>query len=176
MTLNNSRIVLLARLIRRIALAALVLGAVSWLWASWTLFGGGPDSLLGRVHFAIGTGDGLSPGLAWLAGSVALAVTAFGLLRLMQLMRIYESGVVFDPRASQLLSSFAAAIFLRELIDVLAPPMLSFVARLNDGPAQVSLHIGSTQAHVLFVTIIFVLIAKIMAAGHQLADDNAKII
>ncbi len=179
----NSKILALARLTRRLTFAGLVVGAASWMYASWLLFSGSPGHADGGFHVGVtvpgqmmGAGAALDWRLVWMVSTLALAVTAFGLVRLIELMRIYESGVIFDRRASHLLTVFAAAIFVRELIDVVALPLLSLVAHINDGHTPVSFHIGAPQVHVLFITLIFVLISRIMAVGHKLADDNAKII
>lgn len=180
----TSSIVLLARLTRWATAAAIVCGAALWLWASVAWFG---DAAPVRVG-AMVAGGFAPPGdpaqalyaafpvSGWALGSLGLAVTGYGLVRLIQLMRIYESGVVFDPRAATLLSSFAAALFLRALIDILAPTVLSCAAHLGDGHTPIFFAVRSGQAHVLFITLVFLLIARIMAVGHRLADDNAKII
>jgi hypothetical protein len=179
----NPSILLLARLTRWLSLAMLVLGTGSWVWCSAALLNGAPMTKIGGLQFGFAPSDSLmSTGLAvhpvfvWMIGTLGLAVTGFGLVRMIQLMRIYESGVVFDRRASQLLASFAAAMFVRELIDFLSPPLLSTLTHLEDGRTPINFTLDSTQTHVLFITIVFLLISHIMAAGHQLADDHAQII
>lgn len=184
MNQTTTSIVRLARIIRWATCAAIAFGTVLWLWLSVAWFeraGVIKIAGVGEARF-IPLGDPAyaqyvaHPVFGWAAGSLGLAVTGFGLLRLVQLMRIFESGVVFDPRAARLLGSFAAAIFLRELIDVLAPTLVSIAMHVEDGHTPVGLGLGSGQAHVLFVSLVFLLIARIMAVGHRLADDHAKII
>jgi hypothetical protein len=161
MKTTDSSILRLARLTRWLAMAALVIGAALWLWESRALRGGF---------------SALPDGALWVTGTAGLAVTGFGLVRIIQLMRLVEAGRLFDRQASRLLASFAAAILVRELIDVVATPLVSAAMRLHGGKNTVTLTLDSSQGHVLFIAVVFLLIAKIMAAGHQLADDHARII
>lgn len=165
-------------------MAAIFLGAAMWCWASYSWLGQGAPIQAGGVlagGFAPPGGRTQAlylafPVLAWALGSLGLAVTGIGLVRIVQLMRIYESGVVFDPRAARLLSWFAAAILLRETIDILTPTLLSIAAHLGDGQTPLDFSVRSGQVHVLFITLVFLLIARIMTVGHRLADDHEKIV
>lgn len=169
----------LARLLRWLAVAALVAGAVLWVSTTLQVFGmtaGGPAM---GYRFPDGSQPGLigaHPLMFWVAGSLALAATGFGLVRIVQLARLVEFGAVFSPHASHLLASFAAAIFARELIDALTLPAITAILHLADGSTPVTFAHSASQYRVLFITVVFLLISRIMAAAHQLADDNAKII
>ncbi|MET3132007.1 hypothetical protein AAKU55_002277 [Oxalobacteraceae bacterium GrIS 1.11] len=185
MTSKYAKISQLARSTRWVLSLALVGGALFWAALTWQLikgqFGGLPQStgayLVPGVGFPNGPDGQLlaaHPMLVWGYGTLALGITGYGLLRLVRLMRMYEAGAVFDRQAPAHLSAFAICIVLRELLDIVALPLLSLVT--PDGMRSASFNIDSSTMHVLFITLLFFLMSRIMAAAYVVADDNERII
>jgi hypothetical protein len=180
-----SQIRRLARCTRWVLSLALICGALFWAALSRLVingqFGGLAQSTSAYRIPGVGLANGpdgqllaAHPMLLWGYGTLALGITGYGLLRLLRLMRMYEAGAVFDRQAPAHLSAFAICIALRELLDIVALPLLSMVA--TDGVRPTSFNIDSSTMHVLFITLLFFLMSRIMAAAYVVADDNERII
>ncbi|MCY0912669.1 DUF2975 domain-containing protein [Massilia antarctica] len=181
---NHAKISRLARYSRWALTLALGCGALMWGVLTWLVIDGqfGPLSSA-SIHLASGVGLlsdldkqllAAHPILLWGYGTLALGITGYGVLRLLRLMRMYESGAVFDRRAPAHLAAFAVCIAARELLDTLALPLLAM--GMGDSSRPMNMRIDSSTVHVLLITFLFFLMSHIMAAAYVVADDNEKII
>ncbi len=181
LTTEHVQIRLLARITRWILSLAFVVGAIFWALFTWMAFTSQLQGLPQMANAYMSIGIGLSndpngkllashPFLIWGYISLALGITGYGLQRLWRLMHMYEAGKVFDRRAPNHLSAFAICIFLRELLDIVAVPLISMA--ISDDNHWVGFNIDSGTTHVLFITLLFFLMSRIMAAAYLVADDN----
>jgi hypothetical protein len=180
-----ARIRLLARCTRWLLSLALVAGALFWALLTWLAvkvqLGGLPQLADGFLHAGTGLFSGpdgqllaAHPMRLWGYVSLALGITAYGLLCLWRLMRMYEAGIVFDRRAPNYLSAFAICILLRELLGIVAMPLISMT--MGGGQPSMAFNFDSGTMHVLFITLLFFLMSRILAAAYVVADDHKRII
>ena len=177
-----ARIRLLARCTRWLVSLALVTGTLCWAVLTWLAlkaqFGGLPQGYVfagaGLIKGTDGELIATHPMLLWAYVSLALGITAYGLLCLWRLMRLFEAGIVFNRQAPNYLSAFAICILLRELLDIVALPLISMT--MTGGKHSASFNVDSGTMHVLFITLLFFLMSRIMAAAFVVADDNKRII
>ncbi|MFZ6686358.1 DUF2975 domain-containing protein [Undibacterium sp. SXout11W] len=181
LTTQHAQIRLLALSTRWILSLALVIGVIFWALLTWMAFTSQFQRLPQMANGYMSIGIGLSydpngkllaahPFFIWGYISLALGIAGYGLLRLWRLMHMYEAGNVFDRRAPNHLSTFAICILLRELLDIVAIPLISMA--INNDNHWVSFNIDSGTTHVLLITILFFLMSRIMAAAYFVADDN----
>ena len=178
-----ARIRWIARCTRSLLSLALVAGTLFWALltglAVQLQLGTLPQWADGYLHIGTGTlklsnGQIIAahPMLIWAYATLTLGITAYGLLRLWRLMRMYEAGNVFDRLAPNHLSAFAICILLRELLDMVAPLLMS----MNDVHQSAGVSVDSGTLYVLLITLLFFLMSRIMAAAYVVADDNERII
>jgi hypothetical protein len=182
---NYPRIGRLARYTRWALSLAFLGGALSWAALTWQVIQGPTDATApatgGHLHVGVGVFNdpagqlmAVHPALLWGYVTVALGITGYGLVRLWRLTRMYEAGTVFDRQAPAHLSAFAVCMLVRELLDTVALPLLAMATPGATRAADFTINSGTLR--VLFITLLFFLMSRIMAAAYVIADDNERII
>jgi hypothetical protein len=106
------------------------------------------------------------------------ALIVWALIELFRLFRLYAAGLVFDTAALSCLNRVASLMFWYVLVSFLAQAPISFLLSWP-GPAgnrEISLTVTTHDFSVLFVAGVVLVIARVMAAAQQLADENAKFV
>lgn len=122
------------------------------------------------------------PGPSLLAGFVISLLPAglmvFGFDRLRRLFGLYAQGVIFSAENSRCLRAFALSVIGLALLDPLIDALLS-VALTSGNPSgskKLVMSFGSAELSMIFVGMIFLVIARIMELGNELAEEQSKIV
>lgn len=160
-----------ARWLRRLAIAMIVLVEVAFLFAAALVAGGG------AAGGAISTDTAHLP--PW-AGAACLLI--FGLLvgvalaHLVRMLGKIEQGALFATARE--LRGFALWLFVAVLFSILAPPLFQLAdgALGGTGAHRATLTADSDDALMLLIIGLLALIARLLEAAQEVADDAAQIV
>lgn len=107
-------------------------------------------------------------------GSIAL----FALWQLRSLFGLYAQGQIFTAANVLCLRHFAVAVILSAAAKPVTGALLSVVLTLANPPGQrqLSIQFGSSEITTLFVGCVFLIIAWVMDAGRELAEEQSQIV
>lgn len=116
--------------------------------------------------------------LAFLLTMVPGAVAVWGLVALRGLFDAYRRGAVFAPGNALRLRRFAVSVVVAAIAKIAIVPVMSVVLSWHNPPGSraVSIAFGSDDIGALFVGLLFLVVAWIMAEAQRLAEDNAQIV
>lgn len=102
----------------------------------------------------------------------------FGLARLRRLFGLYAQGVIFAAENSRCLRHFALSVIGLALMQPLFLALLSVTLTWSNPPGQRMLTVGfgSPELGMVFVGMVFLVIAWIMELGRELAEEQAQIV
>jgi len=104
-------------------------------------------------------------------------VMTFGLLRLSMLMRLYEQGKLFDSRAVVYLRQFSNALVGSQVYSFLMDPLLRIIVRMQHPPGEkIVAEFHSSDMWMIYISVLFVLISRVVAEAYFIAEDNAQIV
>ncbi len=111
----------------------------------------------------------------------ALASTVFSMWALWALRRLfllYARGSVFSLEALSALNHVAVALFASVVVAfaMQAPLSLALTWSLGWHHREMSLSFGSNDVAKLFMAGVVLVIARVMAEAHRVADENAKFV
>lgn len=170
------RVSRLMRLLCGLAMVAIPLG-LAGLWASFDLWAAGHPEL---AHLGPLVRPMPAPLLlaGFLVSMIPGAVVLFALWRLRRLFGLYAGGAIFTAGNVRCLRDFALAVMVLALAKPLAGALLSVLLTLANPPGQrhLAIQFGSSELTTLFVGGVFLVIAWVMDAGREMAEDSAQIV
>ena len=121
---------------------------------------------------------GLTRLLAFLVELIPLTALIYGLLRLRDLFRYYEKGMIFTANNVACYRSLGKALIAWVICDVVKNSLLSIVLTLDNPPGQrvITLGLYSADFTAVFVGIVILTIAWVMDEGRRIQEDQALII
>lgn len=116
--------------------------------------------------------------LGFVVHMIPAAVAMYGFQELRRLFELYANGEIFSLGCVKHLKNFARALLVYAVASPAAMAAISMVITMNNPPGEraLSITISSNDLVTLFVGGVFVAIARVMAEGHRLAEDNAAIV
>jgi len=150
---------------------------------AWVTFAAGqvwvthPLGATGLLDPGMDSFDYAHPWTMPLVEGPSVALLFYGLLRLVRLMRLYESGRLFDPRAASHLRVFAWCLFASQVAEfgsetVLRVTMYILMPQIRPVP----LRINTQQLWSVFLGILVLLLARVLAQAYLIAEENEQII
>jgi hypothetical protein len=165
-----------ARTLRTMALVSIAIIPVHFAWV--TLAAGRPWvthiwGATGILDHGLDDFDIAHPWEVAMVQGPSLFILAYGLWRLVRLMRLYEAGHLFDPSAAGHLQAFSRCLFLSQLIDfgwesIVRVAMWWFLHIHN-----VPLRFSTVALWAIFVSL---LLARVLSAAYLIAADNEQIV
>ncbi|MBP6117547.1 MAG: DUF2975 domain-containing protein [Neisseriaceae bacterium] len=165
--------------------AMLLLNTAYWLWPNLTSIDGG-------YGFGFGLTDRLVPSLgidvaampwwqtlgAMVISGIPLLVLALGLYQLYLLFTCYARGDYFTVGAALHLGKVGKAVALWVALAFLCEPVLSLWLTMTAPPGQrmVSLSFQPSAFVALFIAASVVMVARILGAASEVADENKQFI
>jgi Protein of unknown function (DUF2975) len=115
---------------------------------------------------------------ALLCEIIPVAIVVWGLTALTRLFRLFAKGNVFSTASLRALNQVAAALFWNVLAAFVVQAPISYFLTAANPPGQraISLGLGSDDIEVLFLAGVAVVIARVMAEAHRMADENASFV
>jgi Protein of unknown function (DUF2975) len=109
---------------------------------------------------------------------VPVGVMMFGLWNLRQLFAGFGAGRIFTIENTRALRVFAWSAMAVVVVQFFTDALLALVLTLNNPPDQrvLALSLSTDQIIAVFITFVFVVIARVLEEGRKLADDNASIL
>ena len=106
------------------------------------------------------------------------AIVLYGMLALRRLFDAYRLGAIFAAGNALHLRTFAVSVVVSAIVKILVTPLISVILSWHNPPGTraVAISFGSNDISALFVGLLFLIVAWIMAEAQKLADDNAQII
>ena len=116
--------------------------------------------------------------LGFLINSISVAIIIYSLIQLGELFRLYSEGEIFGSDNVNRFLKFARSLFALGIINPVVGGLLSVILTMNNPPGerQFAIGFGSGDASNFFIATIFLVIAWVMAEGHELSKENAQII
>lgn len=165
--------------------AMLLLNMAYWLWPNLT-------SIEGGLGFGFGLTDRLVPSLgidvlampwwqtlgAMVISGLPLLVLALGLYQLYLLFTCYGQGDYFTVASALHLGKVGKAVALWVMLAFICEPLLSLWLTMTAPPGQrmVSLSLQPSAFVALFIAASVVMIARILGAASEVADENKQFI
>jgi hypothetical protein len=104
-------------------------------------------------------------------------VLLWGLWQLVRLMRACERGELFSSQVAGYLQRFSAAIIVSELLQISLPMQIALLSRLlGQEHTGVVLTISSSALWTLLIASVFLVLAWMLRAAAEIAEDNASIV
>jgi hypothetical protein len=104
------------------------------------------------------------------------ALTVWMLLSLFRLFRLFAQGRVFDGDTLRLASRVASLLFVMVLAEIAAQPAVLYILGRAAGQQWFGYLIVGDELPRLFAAGAVVVIARMMAEAHRIADENAKFV
>lgn len=104
------------------------------------------------------------------------ALTVWMLLSLFRLFRLFAIGRVFDTEALRLVSRVASLLFAMVVAEIVAQPVVLYLLGRAVGQQWIGYLIVGDELPRLFAAGAVVVIARVMAEAHRIADENAKFV
>lgn len=165
--------------------AMLLLNTASWIWPNLTSVDGGYGFSFGltdRMVQSLGTDVTTLPWWqllgAMVISGVPLLVLALGLYQLYLLFSCYAQGNYFTVASTSHLGKMGKAVASWVLLAFVCEPLLSFWLTMMAPPGQrmVTLSLQPSAFVALFIAASIMLIARILGAATELADENKQFI
>jgi hypothetical protein len=165
-------------------------------WATWLAIGGivlaslwellypeGMDWELAAMVLTAKLETDLPPDMPFalrgLSVSLATAPLVYALLRLAALLGLATRGEVFSAPASAHLRSFGLWLLIATLAQSLVPMLLQltqyWLAAANS-TGTIKLEFSSADAWNVFMSALFMLVARVLSDGYRLAEENRQFI
>ena len=181
---NTQRITVASRRLRATCTGLIVvLPLLSALF--WTFFNQlyGPGSMVptSMIPLPVEVTQSL-PGLirlgAFVTNVIPLAAMIYGLLKLRELFRLYELGMIFTEKNVACFRSLGRVLVVWVLCDVVKNSLLSVVLTLPNPPGHriITLGLYSADFAAIFVGIVILIIAWVMDEARKIQEDQALII
>jgi hypothetical protein len=138
-----------------------------------------------KLGFIYATAGGLqitaaTPFIYRVACMFAVAVPAglqvWVLVELFRLLRHYAMGHVFEMASLSILNRIASLLFWTVLAIAVAESAVTLILGRAAGQWWLGFSFSTTDFGFLFAAGIFLVIARVMAEAHRLADENAKFV
>jgi len=172
--MRNS-IFILPRLLRWAALAAAAVVAVAGLVS---VLRPGYSASLGGVYLGILT-DVPAQAPAWLRGLATLIPAGafiYAMLQLAALLRLVERGEVFSEPAARYLRRFGIWLLVATLAGVLLPLAAQVINSAIHGVREIRIELSSRDFWNVFLSALFMLVARVLSDAYRLAEENRQII
>ncbi len=129
----------------------------------------------GRLRDSVPLDDRM---LAFACASVPIAIAVWGLLTLRRLFELFAAGEVFSRNTRAALVTLSIVLFFYVLASFIAEgPIDYFLLRANPArPHVFALSLGLDDLITLFIAAVGSVIARVMAEGAAVADENAKFV
>ncbi len=115
----------------------------------------------------------LAPYLDLLSDCVLL----WGLWQLVRLMRACERGELFSSKVAGYLQRFSGAIIGAELLEISLPMQIALLSRLlGQEHTEAVVTISSSELWTLLIASVFLVLAWMLRAAAEIAEDNASIV
>lgn len=132
---------------------------------------------LGGIHLHVDTDVPAVPW--WLRAPATLLPTAafvFAMAQLAALLKLVERGEVFSEPASRYLRRFGVWLLVATLAGVLFPFAAQAIHNLMVGVRELKLELSSRDAWNVFLSALFMLVARVLSDAYRLAEENRQII
>lgn len=176
---NTQRITSLSGKLGRVCtvLAFLLPAASAFFWTFFnSLFAMSPMVPL-PVHV---TGDlpGQTRLLAFLTDLIPLAAGIYALLKLRNLFRLYEKGLIFTELNVDCFRSLGRTLIVWVVCDVVRRTLLGIVLTMNNPPGKRMLVLGLDSGDFtgVFVGIVVLIISWVMDEARKIQEDQALIV
>lgn len=131
-----------------------------------------------RENYDVSTFDITTQILGLLFTVIPLSLWIYGLFNLRNLFRNYAQGKVFLRENAKYIKRFA---WMNILIGALAPiigGVYSLILTMNyqEGERFLSISLGTSEIHTIFLGIVFVVIAHVMESAHALSEENEQFV
>lgn len=122
--------------------------------------------------------SGLTRFLAFLTELIPLTALMYGLRKLRELFRYYESGRIFTRQNVACFRSLGKTLIAWVTCNVVSNSLLSIVLTLNNPPGQRQITLGLFSADFtgIFVGIVILIIAWVMDEARKIQEDQALFI
>ncbi len=101
----------------------------------------------------------------------------WGLWQLVRLMRTCERGELFSSKVASYLQRFSAAIILAQLLEISLPIQIALLSRLlGQEHTEVVVTLASSELWTLLIASVFLVLAWMLRAAAEIAEDNASIV
>jgi hypothetical protein len=107
---------------------------------------------------------------------VPVGFTMWALWSLRRLFLLYAGGEVFSAGALSALNHVAFALFGGVVAGFVMQAPMSLALSWPNGHRAISLGFGSGDVSTLFMAGVVLVIARVMAEAHRMADENAKFV
>jgi hypothetical protein len=115
----------------------------------------------------------LAPYLDLLSDCVLL----WGLWQLARLMRTCEQGELFSSKVASYLQRFSTAIIVAELLQISLPLQIALLSRLLGREAtELVVTLSGSELLTLLIASVFLVLAWMLRAAAEIAEDNASIV
>jgi hypothetical protein len=119
----------------------------------------------------------LPPWLRVIAICMPAAALLYALWRLASLLALIGAGQVFSAPAANHLRSFGVWLLTATLMENLAVPLLNLThTLLADLRGAVKFDITSNDIWNMFLSLLFMLVARVLADAYELAEENRQFI
>lgn len=172
--MRNS-IFILPRVLRWAAIAAAIVIGVG---ALLSVLQPGYSASLGDLHLDVSS-DVPAAASWWLRAPATLlpaAAFAFAMAQLAALLKLVERGEVFSEPASRYLRRFGVWLLVATLAGVLFPFAAQVIHNLMVGVRELKLELSSRDAWNVFLSALFMLVARVLSDAYRLAEENRQII
>lgn len=168
-------IFILPRLLRWTALAAALLIALA---ALVSVFQPGFSADLGPVHLGVLTHVPAQAPVWLRALATLLPAAAFviAMLQLAALLKLVDRGEVFSEPASRYLRRFGVWLLVATLVGVLCPFAAQAIHYAMIGGGDLKLELSSRDGWNVFLSALFMLVARVLSDAYRLAEENRQII
>ena len=162
--------------------AGCIIVGVPWAFLNPGYFFAQEGIKLGAVY---ATAGGLqitaaTPLIYRIAGMCVVAVPAglrvWALIELFRLLRLYAVGHVFETAALSILNRIASLLFWIVLAQALAESAITSILGLVVGQHWFGFSFSFAELCFLFMAGIVLVIARVMAEAHRIADENTKFV
>ena len=110
------------------------------------------------------------------ADLLPIALAVWMLLSLFQLFRLFSLGHVFDGGTLRLVNRVASLLFATVLTAIAAQPVVLYLLGRAAGQLWLGYLTNGEELPELFAAGAVVVIARVMAEAHRIADENAKFV
>ena len=116
--------------------------------------------------------------LGFLIAMIPGGIAVYAVWRLRSLFGLYAKGLIFTAESSRCLHAFALAVLLTALAKPISGALMSVALTWGNPPGErmLSISFGSSEITTIFVGCVFLIIARIMEEGRELAEEQAQIV
>jgi cell division protein FtsW (lipid II flippase) len=139
-----------------------------------------PDyaTAVGGLHVNVETS--VPAGAAWWLRAFATVLPAaafvFAMVQLATLLDLIARGEVFSPPAARYLRRFGVWLLVATLAGVVCPFLAQLVHNLTHGISKLELALSSRDVWNVFLSALFMLVARVLSDAYRLAEENRQII